>query len=458
MFCQFVDNFYLCSDKKQEVREVIEDMKKGFLMMAAMLIALGAHAQKKWTLKECLDYAIEHNITLKQAKIREQSAQEDVKQSKAALLPTLSASTNQGVGYSPFDESKADKTYYNGSYNVNAQWTVWNGGQNTNALKLNKLSAEQAVLSIHETSNSIQESITKLFVQILYMTEAIEVNRQSLETSKKNEERGQTMVEVGKMSKADLAQLTAQRAAGEYSIVESETQLAKMKQQLKNELKLLTEKNFDVAIPATSDEQALAQIPSMISVYETALTQRPEIRSAQLDVESSDIQLKNAKAGHLPTVTLSGTASTSTNSMSDVAWSQQMKNGLGLSASVGVNVPIIDGRKAKTAIRKAKLSQEQSKLQLESEEDNLYTTIEGLWLDAVNNQQKFISASASVESEQASYDLLQEQFNLGLKNIVELMTGKDKLLTAQQNKLQSKYTTILSQQLLKFYQGGEIKL
>ena len=199
MFCQFVDNFYLCSDKKQEVREVIEDMKKGFLMMAAMLIALGAHAQKKWTLKECLDYAIEHNITLKQAKIREQSAQEDVKQSKAALLPTLSASTNQGVGYSPFDESKADKTYYNGSYNVNAQWTVWNGGQNTNALKLNKLSAEQAVLSIHETSNSIQESITKLFVQILYMTEAIEVNRQSLETSKKNEERGQTMVEVGKM-------------------------------------------------------------------------------------------------------------------------------------------------------------------------------------------------------------------------------------------------------------------
>ena len=433
-------------------------MKKGFLMMAAMLIALGAHAQKKWTLKECLDYAIEHNITLKQAKIREQRAQEDVKQSKAALLPTLSASTNQGVGYSPFDESKADKTYYNGSYNVNAQWTVWNGGQNTNALKLNKLSAEQAVLSIHETSNSIQESITKLFVQILYMTEAIEVNRQSLETSKKNEERGQTMVEVGKMSKADLAQLTAQRAAGEYSIVESETQLAKMKQQLKNELKLLTEKNFDVAIPATTDEQALAQIPSMISVYEAALTQRPEIRSAQLDVESSDIQLKNAKAGHLPTVTLSGTASTSTNSMSSVAWSQQMKNGLGLSASVGVNVPIIDGRKAKTAIHKAKLSQEQSKLQLESEEDNLYTTIEGLWLDAVNNQQKFISASASVESEQASYDLLQEQFNLGLKNIVELMTGKDKLLTAQQNKLQSKYTTILSQQLLKFYQGGEIKL
>ena len=426
--------------------------------MAAMLVALGAHAQKKWTLKECIDYAIENNVTLKQVKLKAKSAQEDVKQSRAALLPTVTASTNQGVGYSPFDESGADKTYYSGSYNVNAQWTVWNGGQNTNALKINKLTAEQSELSVDETSNDIQETVTKLFVQILYMTEAIEVNRQSLETSKKNEERGRTMVEVGKMSKADLAQLTAQRVASEYAIVESETQLSKYKQQLKNELELLDQREFDIAIPTTSDQQALVDIPAMLSVYQTALMQRPEVKNAQLGVESSKLQLKSARAGHLPTVTMSGSASTSTNSMSDVTWGQQMKRGLGLSGSVIVSVPIIDGRKAKTAIRKAKLSQEQSKLQLESEEDNLYTTIEGLWLDAVNNQQKFISASASVDSEQASYDLLQEQFNLGLKNIVELLSGKDKLLTALQNKLQSKYMTILNIQLLKFYEGKQINI
>ena len=433
-------------------------MKKGIMIVAAMLIALGAHAQKQWTLKECIDYAIENNITLKQAKIREQSAQEDVKQSRAALLPTLSANTNQGVGYSPFDESGADKTYYNGSYSVNAQWTVWNGGQNTNALKMSKLTAEQSELAVEETSNDIQETITKLFVQILYMTEAIEVNRQSLETSKKNEERGRTMVEVGKMSKADLAQLTAQRVAGEYAIVESETQLAKYKQQLKSELELLDQSTFDIAVPVTSDQQALADIPTMLSVYEAALMQRPEIKSAQLGIESSNLQLKSAKAGYLPSVTMSANASTSTNSMSQVSWGQQMKNGLGLSASVGVSVPIFDGRKTKTSIRKAKIAREQATLSVRKEEDNLYYTIEGLWLDAVNNQQKFISASASVDSEQASYDLLQEQFNLGLKNIVELLSGKDKLLTAQQNKLQSKYMTILSQQLLKFYEGKQINI
>ena len=426
--------------------------------MAAMLMALGAHAQKKWTLKECIDYAIENNITLKQVKLKAKSAQEDVKQSRAALLPTVTASTNQGVGYSPFDESGADKTYYSGSYNVNAQWTVWNGGQNTNALKINKLTAEQSELSVNETSNDIQETVTKLFVQILYMTEAIEVNRQSLETSKKNEERGRTMVEVGKMSKADLAQLTAQRVASEYAIVESETQLSKYKQQLKNELELLDQREFDIAIPTTSDQQALVDIPAMLSVYQAALMQRPEVKNAQLGVESSKLQLKSARAGHLPTVTMSGSASTSTNSMSDVTWGQQMKRGLGLSGSVIVSVPIIDGRKAKTSIRKAKIAEEQAVLSFQNEEDNLYYTIEGLWLDAVNNQQKFISASASVDSEQASYDLLQEQFNLGLKNIVELLSGKDKLLTALQNKLQSKYMTILNIQLLKFYEGKQINI
>ena len=426
--------------------------------MAAMLVALGAHAQKKWTLKECIDYAIENNVTLKQVKLKAKSAQEDVKQSRAALLPTVTASTNQGVGYSPFDESGADKTYYSGSYNVNAQWTVWNGGQNTNALKINKLTAEQSELSVDETSNDIQETVTKLFVQILYMTEAIEVNRQSLETSKKNEERGRTMVEVGKMSKADLAQLTAQRVASEYAIVESETQLSKYKQQLKNELELLDQREFDIAIPTTSDQQTLVDIPAMLSVYQAALMQRPEVKNAQLGVESSKLQLKSARAGHLPTVTMSGSASTSTNSMSDVTWGQQMKRGLGLSGSVIVSVPIIDGRKAKTSIRKAKIAEEQAVLSFQNEEDNLYYTIEGLWLDAVNNQQKFISASASVDSEQASYDLLQEQFNLGLKNSVELLSGKDKLLTALQNKLQSKYMTILNIQLLKFYEGKQINI
>lgn len=430
---------------------------KRMIYVMALLYCLSIDAQKKWTLQDCINYAMENSVSMKLAKIKKQSAQEDALQSKAALLPTLTASTSQGGGYSPFDNTAADKVYYNGSYGVNAQWTVWNGWQNTNTAKVSKLTEEQADLSIDVTANSLQEQITKLYVQILYTAEAIEVNRQNLETSKKNEERGQQMVEVGKMSKADLAQLTAQRVASEYSIVESETQLSKYKLQLKQVLDL-KDNTFDVAIPTTSDQQALEPIPTMNSVYEAAMAQRPEIKNAQLDIEKSKLQMKIAKAGKLPSVTLNGGLSTSTNSLSRTAWGSQMKNNVGLSATLNVSIPIFDARRTKTNINKAHLEQEQAQVQFDDEEHELYTTIEGLWLDAVNNQQKFSSASASVESEQQSYNLLSEQFNLGLKNIVELMNGKDKLLTALQNKLQSKYQTILSQQLLKFYQNGTIKI
>ena len=207
-------------------------MKKKMILAIAMMISLGVNAQKKWTLDDCISYALENNITLLQAKLRKQSATEDRKQSHAALFPTLSASTNQSVGFRPWTSAgtmtvtngtvatEVKKSYYNGSYGVNGSWTVWNGGQNYNTLKMNKLTEEQADLTILETSNSIQEAIAKLYVQILYQTEAIEVNRQSLETSKKNEERGQQMVEVGQMSKADLSQLTAERATSEYNLVE----------------------------------------------------------------------------------------------------------------------------------------------------------------------------------------------------------------------------------------------
>lgn len=430
---------------------------KRMIFVMALLCCLSIDAQKKWTLDDCINYAMENSVSMKLAKIKKQSAQEDALQSKAALLPTLTANTSQGGGYSPFDNTAAGKVYYNGSYGVNAQWTVWNGWQNTNTAKVSKLTEEQADLSIDVTANSLQEQITKLYVQILYTAEAIEVNRQNLETSKKNEERGQQMVEVGKMSKADLAQLTAQRVASEYSIVESETQLSKYKLQLKQVLDLV-DNNFDVAIPTTSDQQALEPIPTMNSVYEAAMAQRPEIKNAQLDIEKSKLQMKIAKAGKLPSVTLNGGLSTSTNSLAKTAWGSQMKNNVGLTATLNVSIPIFDARRAKTSINKAYLEQEQAQVQFDDEEHELYTTIEGLWLDAVNNQQKFTSASASVESEQQSYNLLSEQFNLGLKNIVELMNGKDKLLTALQNKLQSKYQTILSQQLLKFYQNGTIKI
>ncbi len=432
-------------------------MKKGIVILMAMA-SISAHAQKQWTLKDCIDYAMKNNITLKQAVLKKESATEDRKQSEAALLPSLTATTNQSLGYSPWMEGvNVKKGSYSGTYGINAQWTVWNGGQNRNTVKSNELAEQQAELSAQETANSIQERIAQLYVQILYMNEAIEVNRQSLEASKKNEERGKTMLEVGKMSKADLAQLTAQRATDEYNLVAAQSNLANYKLQLKQLLEI-TDPSFDIAMPTANDEQALVAIPAMQSVYEQALLTRPEVKSQELAITKSDIAIKSAKAGYLPTVNLTGGVGTSTSSRSDNGWGNQMKTNFDATVGVGVSIPLIDGRKNKTSVNKARIQREQALLSQQDVRKELYTTIEGFWLDAQSNQQKFRAAQVSVESEQQSYDLLSEQFQLGLKNIVELMNGKTNLLQAQQNKLQSKYTTILNIQLLKFYQGESIEL
>jgi len=445
-------------------------MKRKWILTAMAVISLSAGAQQKWTLKDCIDYAMQNSITLKKARLTKQSATEDRKQSKAALLPSLSATTNQSVGYRPWIDAgmstvtngtvntKVNKGYYSGTYGINAQWTVWNGNQNLNQVKVNQLAEEEAELALQQSANTIQERIAQLYVQILYLNEAIEVNEQSLETSRKNEERGQQMVEVGKMSKADLAQLTAQRATDEYNLVEARSNLANYKLELKQLLEITGDQGFDIATPQASDEQALAAIPGLMSVYETALTLRPEIKTTEVALKKAELQTKIAKAGYLPTISMTGGVGTSTSSNSQNGWGKQMKTNFDATAGVGVSIPLFDQRKTRTAINKAQIQHEQALLTQQDEQKKLYQTIESYWLDANTNQQKFRAATSTVESRQQSYDLLSEQFNLGLKNIVELMTGKTNLLKAQQDRLQSKYMTILNQQLLKFYQGETMNI
>ena len=428
-----------------------------------------AEAQKQWTLQQCIDYAMENNITLQKSKLQKESSTEDLKGAKAALLPTLSASTNQSLGYQPWKDTgmsyvtngtvntKVDKTSYNGSYSLSGQWTVWNGNRNINTVKLDQLSEEQAELSTQETANSIQERIAQIYAQILYMAENVKVNEQMLETSKKNEERGQEMVNVGKMSKADVAQLSAQRANDEYSIVEAQSQLMNYKLQLKQLLEITDNEEFDVAIPDISDDQVLAQIPDMQTVYELALLSRPEIERSQLAIKSSGVSVAIAKAGWMPSVNLTGGVTTSTNSLSGTGWGSQMKSNMNTSLGVGVTMPIYDGRSTKTSVNKAKIQQLQAQLDLQDQQKTLYSDIQQYWLNAWTNQQKYQAAKSSVESAQQSYDLLSEQFRLGLKNIVELMSGKDNLLSAQHNQLQSKYLALYNQQMLEFYQSGKIK-
>ena len=169
-------------------------------------------------------------------------------------------------------------------------------------------------------------------------------------------------------------------------------------------------------------------------------------------MESSEVSKKIAKAQSLPTVGVNASAGTSTSSMNDMSWGTQAKQNFSMGAGVNVSVPIIDQRQKKTAVNKAEISRQQAMLDLKDKQTSLYSTLENYWIQAENNQQQYKAAKVSTESAQTSYDLLSEQFRLGLKNIVELQDGKSRLLSAQQSELQSKYMTILNLKMLEFYQ------
>ena len=223
-------------------------------------------------------------------------------------------------------------------------------------------------------------------------------------------------------------------------------------------LELVQIDNFEIEFPVISDSKVLEPLPDKDDVYRSAHDFRPEIESAELGIKSSEIDLNIAKRGYYPTVNLIAGIGTSNSSASDDAFFKQVKSNLNNSLGLTISVPIFDGKQNKTNIAKARLSLESSSLSLQNAEQELYSTIETYWLNAHNAQHQYIYAKSNVESNEASYELLNAQFEVGLKNIAELITGKNSLIQAKQQLLQSKYTALLNIALLRFYEGKDLDL
>lgn len=448
-------------------------MKQRTLCFITILAAAsGLYAQeasKQWSLQDCINYALEKNIKLQQDKIALEESDVDVKTAKASLFPSLSFNTGHNVINRPYQQNSStvsgteiissdNKTTYNGNYSLSAQWTLWNGGRRLNNIKQQKTARDIASLSVTETENMLQEEITKLFVQILYADESVKINKSTLETSEANFKRGEELFKEGSISKADLAQLESQVGNDKYQLVTSESTLRNYKLQLKQLLELDGTDEMTLALPTLSDEQVMKVLPSQADVYQTALTTRPEIQSGQLSIDNAKLSIKTAKAGYMPTISLSASSSSTTNSASTNNWAQQMKYGWNNMIGVSLSIPIFDNRQNKSNVQKAKLQYSNSQLNLATKQKELYSTVETLWFDALNAQQQYAAADTKLKSSQTSYDMVSEQFTLGMKNTVELLTEKNNLQSAQQQRLQAKYMAVLDRALLDFYAGNKIEL
>lgn len=443
------------------------------LLSCLLLLPAGMKAEddvpKQWTLGDCIDYALEHNITIQRNRINVASTQEDVKTAKADLLPSLNGNISQRIVNRPNSANgtiisgdnittSQSKTSYNGSYGIDANWTVYNGSKRLNTIKQQELNSRIAELNVSESENSIEESITQLYVQILYSAEAVKVNESTLEVSRKEYERGQELFNVGSIASSDLAQLEAQVSNDNYQLVTSQATLQDYKLQLKQLLELDGDFEMALYLPQLDDSNVLIPLPAKDDVYHTALSLRPEIESGKLNVETSDLGIKTARAGYLPTLSLSAGIGTTNANGNDFSFSEQVKQNWNNSLGLTLSIPIFDKRQTKSSINKAKLQRQTSQLDLLDKQKTLYKTIESLWLSANSAQQQYVAAARKLKSTETSYSLVSEQFNVGMKNTVELLTEKNNLLSAQQETLQAKYTAILNAGLLRFYQGEEINL
>lgn len=441
-------------------------------MVAGLLAAFqaaAAIAATPWSLAECIDYAVAHNLDLRQKQVATALADVDVDAKKGALEPSLSFATNQNGSWRPWSQQYVNLTdgslssttstvNYNGSYGLQAQWSVWDGGVGRKELQRSRVVREQSAADELAADLSLREEVATRYIQILYQRDAVEVNRKVMESTAVQLRQAREMYDVGKMSQADLSQVCAQLSQEEYNVVNASTALATSLQQLRQLLELPAGSDFDVAAPTTDADPAAAPLPSVDDVYAAAAASRPELQYSRLGIEAADMAIDIARRGRWPSVALSAGINTSASSGLDTGWARQMKTNLSNQLGLTVSIPILDRRQTSTAVARARLEREDADIALRQKERQLYNAIETLWLNADNASRQYQSATAAAASMRDSYSLVSEQFAVGLKDIVALTTAKTDLLQAEQQLLQAKYTALLNRCLLNFYSGSPLSL
>lgn len=431
-----------------------------FLILAGLLLLpLGAKAQDKpeqWTLRDCLDYALEHNIQVKKSKVSSLSSQEDTELAKAQLFPSLTASVTQGFVNYPSNEVVSNNSY-SGNYSVSASWKLFDGNRRNNVIKQQKLQNQVDELSVEQSEDDIQISLVQVYMQVMYAMEAVGINQNTVEVSKAQRDRAAELLKAGSISSVDFAQLESQYSKDKYQLVVAETNLDNYKLQLKQLLELDINEAISLVTPDLNANDVMIPLPDKQVIYNTSLSVMPEVESSRLGIDIAQLETKKARAGYLPSLSLNAGIGTGHLSGTDYAFGSQVWNKFNESIGLTVSIPIYSNRENKTALNKAKLAVTTSQLELLNTQKGLLKAVEGIYLDATSSQNQYTSASERLKYVEESYKLTEEQFFLGMKNTLELLTEKNNWLSARQEVLQSKYMAVMSIQLLNIYQKKPIE-
>lgn len=429
---------------------------KGLVLVLGLCFVPFLAAQEEipvWNLNSCVAFAKEHNITIKQSRVRLESSTVDVKQAKAAYWPNLSFSVGQNYSNQPYG---VVKNSYSGNYGFNASWTVFDGSRPKN-IDQQQLNEQIAVLDVIQEENTITEAIIRVFTQILYAQEAVTTNNNTVAVSAAQRDRSLELYNSGAISVSDYTQIVSQYSTDVYTLTTSQASLRNYQLQLKQLLELNAEVDMMIDSVIYPEKLVLSPLPSRTAVYEAALGIRPEIASSKINIEVSELSIDKAKASYLPSLSLSAGSGLLHSTASDFTFSEQLKSNWSNSIGVSLSVPIVSGRTTKSAVEKAKLQKVLSDLSYLDQQKTLLKTIDSFWLDAQSAQDQYRAAMEKKQATQVSYDLVNEQFNLGMKTATDLLSAKNNYMASQQEVLQAKYMAIYNTNMLRFYQGEPLK-
>lgn len=429
-----------------------------YQLLTLMFISAGwsaVCAENPWTYSDCIDYARAHNITLQKSRLNEETATYNLEESQAQWQPSLDFSTSHGYTNAPWSSNV--KNSYNSSYGLNAGWTVWNGSERENTIKRNKLLSDISKLNTGDAMRTLETDLLQVYINILYAKEGIGICEEAARLSGAQADRARQLMEAGKVSRVDYAQLQSQYEQDRYALVNAKGTYETRLMELKKLLELGIDSDIELADVEWTAAQVLAALPSINESYTLAVDTDLRLRGLELEKEGSDIDIEIAKASGRPRISLNAGVGTGYVAPG-LSFGTAMKSGFNENIGLTFAMPIFDNKKTKMAVARSKVQKLDAQLDIDLRQTELAQLVETWYIDTRTAQSKYVAAEEQLKSAELSNELTNEQFSLGLVNTVELMTAHNNLTSARYTLLQAKYMAILGQKMIEFYRTSAVSL
>ncbi len=443
-------------------------LKTKILLFAALFISLAGFSQKKWTLKECVNHALENNITIKQNKLNIDIAKSDVKIAKGDKLPSLSGSTGGnlrfGSGFDPVSNNRVSTSNFGGSFGLSTSITVFNGYRILNAYKQAKLGVEGSELDLKVIENDIALRVVNTYLNALFAKENLLVAVTQAEISQKQIERAKAQFDAGAVPKSDLLNVQSTASSDAQNVVTQENALNLALLNI-SQLLQVPYNNFDVAKIEVNSPSMEMLYSTSEEVYKQALANRPEIAKAKLNIKNADLSIKIAKSAYMPSISASGNAGTNYGynldlpaGISNIGFLTQLDNNLGYGLGFNVNIPIFNGFKTDARVARSKISKLITETRLENEKLQLQQTIETAFQDAKAAAKSFEAAEISLNAQREAFKNAQVSYNYGSMTLFDFDQVRNRLVNAEGASIRAKYNYVFTTKVLKFYYGEDILL